>query len=198
MKDQWTEESVQRLVAMDKLAARRIADKHNAELAKAFQNGVDSKRTGVATGQAGQQFKPATGEHETLLQQLRTQQEMAQPKSAPDEWTAEREDVEWLTTPTGNHYRVPDTNCGVEREVERLLKEINAALAAEEDKRADWNVVIEDLEKALAAERGKHPPVSGEWTAERVERYLPDHTESLAKAINAALVAERAEIDATP
>ncbi len=31
----------------------------------------------------------------------------------------------------------------------------NAALAAEENKRADWNVVIEDLEKQLASEREK-------------------------------------------
>jgi hypothetical protein len=32
----------------------------------------------------------------------------------------------------------------------------NTALAAEQEKRADWNVVIEDLERELAAKRQRH------------------------------------------
>ncbi len=40
-------------------------------------------------------------------------------------------------------------------DAEAIADAHNAALAAEENKRADWNVVIEDLEKQLASEREK-------------------------------------------
>ncbi len=45
---------------------------------------------------------------------------------------------------------------------------INTAIAAEEQKRADWNVVIEDLEQQLAAERSRNKELQDE--IERLKR----------------------------
>ena len=49
----------------------------------------------------------------------------------------------------------------------KLADAHNAALTAERDKRADWNVVIEDLERALAAEREKHKTLAHAFESER-------------------------------
>ncbi len=76
------------------------------------------------------------------------------------------ETVERLTKPTGEW-----TNVDVEDLWEKggsiAVKEAhNAALAAEENKRADWNYVIEELEKQLADER----EASRYWKEQWVER----------------------------
>jgi chromosome segregation ATPase len=55
------------------------------------------------------------------------------------------------------------------------------------------------LSESLAMEQGQPPATDDhvkeqEWTPEQVMRYFPDHAEALAKAINAALAAERERI----
>ena len=98
---------------------------------------------------------------------------------------------EWTVEEMGDH--AFDLKCGdkilwtfsTEPPAIAIADAHNAALAAEQDKRADWNVVIEDLEKQLAAEREKVQPLVDAGNKMRRTMYSNDSEE--AKAWDAAL-----------
>jgi hypothetical protein len=115
---EWTEESVQRLVAMDKLAARRIADKHNAAIPK------------PASGEATEKSYTANQIHQQIQQGMSdarktpeyAEEKASEPKPASGEWTAER-----LREYLGGY-------SSYELRLRAMSKLINAALAAEREK----------------------------------------------------------------
>jgi hypothetical protein len=72
-------------------------------------------------------------------------------------------------------------SAGETRAIKLISERHNAALDAERQKRADWNVVIEDLERELAAEREKRLEVETQLQAWQQSFGTTQLTHALAK-----------------